>query len=114
MSNLRNEIEREKERRNFVRAAHLAREGGLDPDETRALEREALRLLIEEFRNFDGAARLISDWEFPENELRALIDQALTKPDLAALSVFCYHKGKPAQRTVADQIRGFAARYWKK
>lgn len=114
MSDLRDEIEREKERRNFVRAAHLAREGGLDPVETRELEREALRQLIQEFRNFDGAARLTSDWQYPEPELRELIDESLAKPELQTLSVFCYHKGKPSQRTVVDQIRNFGARCLKK
>ena len=104
------EVEREKERRNFVRAAHLAAQAGFDAQEARSLQRAAVRQFIEEFRNFEGAARLISEYRMNREELHEVIGEVLASPN-AEVRTFRFHKGKPTSMSLAEQVRQFAARY---
>jgi hypothetical protein len=101
----------EKENRNFVRAAHLAAVSNLDAQQVRSLQRAAVRQYLEEFHNFIGAERLISEYKLSNQEVRAIVEELLSKPELAKQATFCFDRGKPAHLSVADQIRRFAARY---
>jgi hypothetical protein len=102
------EVERERARGNFVRAASLARQLSLDEQTVRELQRAALSQFLAEFQNFEGAARLVKEYGFTAEELRQLVEQQLARPELVSQQTFSLFSGKPGHLSIAEQIRRFA------
>lgn len=109
MKTLEAELQKEKEARNYIRAAQLAEQAGL-AEEARSLRKAALRQFLVEFNNFDGAAELISEYGLSEAEVQEVIQEALSDGELERRRTFCFDKGKPSHLSIAEQIRRFSAR----
>jgi hypothetical protein len=107
----RRQVEHEKQNRNFVRAAHLAASSRLDEQQVRSLQRAAVRQYLEEFHNFTGAERLISEYKLSKQEVHEIIAELLSAPELERQASFCFDGGKPTHLSVAEQIQRFAERY---
>lgn len=102
------EFERTLAGRNFVRAVALARELGVDAERVKGLQRDALRQFLAEYRNFQGASKLLADYGFTASELQELSEELLQRKELASERTFAWQAGKPTTLSVAEQIRNFA------
>jgi hypothetical protein len=94
--------------RNFIRAIDLARRLGIGEERIRLIRRDALKLLIAEYQNFDAATKLCVDYRITAEEFAALIEEILKSNGLAARRTFTMRSGNPAHLSVAEQIREFA------
>jgi hypothetical protein len=94
--------------RNFIRAIDLARRLDISEERIRLIQRDALKLLIAEYQNFDAATKLCADYCITAEELYALIEEVLRGKELTSRRTFTMRSGNPAHLSVADQIREFA------
>jgi Mor family transcriptional regulator len=101
------ELQKEKEARNYIRAAHLAEQAGL-LQEACSLRKAALRQFLVEFNNFDGAAELIREYGMTESEVHQLIQEILSDSQFQQQRIFCFDKGKPSHLSIVEQIRRFS------
>ena len=95
----------------YLRASYLAEERGASLGEVARLRRSAFRQFLEQFRNFEGAAELVSTNLIDRKEALEVLESLLEKPEFQTLRIFCYHKGKPSSRSMADQLRKFIITY---
>ena len=102
------EFYRDLARRNFIRAIDLARRLGIDEERIRLIQRDALKLLIAEYQNFDAATKLCADYRITAEEFSALIEEILKRNELTSRRTFTMRSGNPAHLSVAEQIREFA------
>ena len=96
--------------RNFIRAIDLARRLGIGEERIRLIQRDALKLFIAEYQNFDAATELCADYCITADEFAALIEEVLKRNELTSRRTFTMRSGKPAHVSVAEQIREFAQR----
>jgi hypothetical protein len=94
--------------RNFIRAIDLARRLDMGGERIRLIQRDALKLLIAEYQNFDAAAKLCADYCFTAEEFSALIEEVLRSKELTSRRTFTMRSGNPAHLSVAEQVREFA------
>ena len=102
------EFYRDLARRNFIKAIDLARRLGIDEERIRLIQRDALKLLIAEYQNFDVATKLCADYRITAEEFSALIEEILKRNELTSRRTFTMRSGNPAHLSVAEQIREFA------
>jgi len=86
--NERAEYERELERSNFVRAAHLAKQLGLAEKTIKEHQLAALTQFLIEYQNFEGAEKLIAEYKLTAQEFDILIKELLKRPELKSRKLF--------------------------
>jgi hypothetical protein len=94
--------------RNFIRAIDLARRLDISEERIRFIQRDALKLLIAEYQNFDAATILCADYCITAEEFSALIEEVLRGKELTSRRTFTMRSGNPAHLSVAEQIREYA------
>src|ERR1051325_10726207 len=102
------EFERARASSNFVRAAFIGRQLPADRAVIEELECAAIKQFLIEYQNFEGAARLITEYGFTARQFRNLIDEILAMPELASRQTFSLCAGRPAHLSLVEQIRFFA------
>lgn len=108
--NARLEYERELARANFVRAVRLGQQLGLDEQTIRQHQRAAIAQFLAEFQNYHGAAALIAEYGLTAQDVHALIEELLSRPELEARRVFSLSNGRLAHTSIAEQIQEFSER----
>lgn len=73
----RAEYEQELKRKNYVRAAALAEEGGLGDDEVDRARALALKQAIGDHFNFHGAKAMAEEWSISPERVRQLCDEII-------------------------------------
>jgi len=93
---------------NFVRAARLAVQQGVPRENIRELQRNAVRQFIEELHNFEGAKKLISEYDLSFEEMRTLLQNVFESPRAHAEQRTCFDnkKGRMTAMTLAQRIKG--------
>jgi hypothetical protein len=101
------EIRLETRNGNFVRAAHLAVQYGVARDRVRELQCKAVRQFIEELHNFEGAKKLISEYDLSLEEVRTILQNVLESPRTHTEQRTCFDskKGRMIAKTLAQRIR---------
>jgi hypothetical protein len=94
--------------RNFIRAIDLARRLGIDEGRIKLIQRDALKMLIADYQNFDAATKLCADYHITPEDLATLIEEVLRCNELTSRRTFTMRSGNPAHVSVAEQIREFA------
>lgn len=69
------ELEEAKEKRNFVRAAKIAKDLGKSQEEIRQLQFQAIKQFIVEYRNPQGAISLIEEYRLGQEELHHFLEE---------------------------------------
>jgi hypothetical protein len=101
----------EEARGSYLRASSIAQERGAAAGEVELLRRSAFRQFLEQFRNFEGAAELVTANLIGRKEALEVVEDLLKKPELQTMRIFCYNKGKPSSRSMAEQLRKFITTY---
>ncbi len=71
------ELEEAKEKRNFVRAAKIAEDLGMSPEEVKKLQLQAIKQFIVEYRNPQGAITLLKEYQLNREELNHFLQEIL-------------------------------------
>lgn len=100
------EVAIEIKNRNFVRAALVAMQKGVSHSVVHELERNAVRHFIEDLHNFEGAKKLISDYDLSFEEVRMIIRDVLdrTKSRTELWTFIHPGKGKMVAMTLTERI----------
>lgn len=93
---------------NFVRAAHLAVQNGVAREKVRELQCRAVRQFIEELHNFEGAKKLISEYDLSFEEMRTILQNILESPRTHTERRTCFDrkKGRMTAMTLAQRMHG--------
>ncbi len=75
------ELERAIETRNYAAAVRIAESFGRRPDEIRDLQRKAVKQLILEDRNAQGAIGLSKEYRFAKEEMAELLQEILREAE---------------------------------
>jgi hypothetical protein len=101
------EIRLETRNGNFVRAAHLAVQAGVARERVRELQCNAVRQFIEELHNFEGAKKLISEYDLSFEEMRTILQNVLESPRTRTEQRTCFDtkKGRMTAMTLGQRIK---------
>jgi len=107
------DVEYEKNRRNYVLAARLAKESELGGEALKELRRAAVRQFIVEYRNFEGTTLLVGEYEFTSDETRRLIADILSDPNIDKDGRAAFDdKGTVVFKTLKEQVTEWYRRHY--
>jgi len=74
--------------KNYIRAEMLAKNPGRPAEEVRELQHKAVKQLIMQHRNPEGAVALVEEYNFTREDIERLLQSILQKSPTAAIKQF--------------------------